>query len=80
MKNKIIVAWKICKNWNKKLGSLGLKVSIARWVTFPGKYLPKNRHYAYRNFIANAEKGENIIVKSNGIIYRSYMSTDDMVF
>ena len=64
----------------KKLGSLGLNVSIARCFAFSGKYLPKDQHYAYGNFIASAEKGDNIIVKSNGIIYRSYMSADEMVF
>lgn len=62
-----------------KLGSLGLDVSIARCFSFYGKFLPKNQHYAYGNFIANAEKGENITVKTNGIVYRSYMYADDLV-
>lgn len=62
-----------------KLGSLGLDVSIARCFSFYGKFLPKNQHYAYGNFIANAEKGENITVKTNGIVYRSYMFADDLV-
>ena len=62
-----------------KLGILGLDVSIARCFAFYGKYLPKDQHYAYGNFIANAEKGENITVKTNGIVYRSYMFADDLV-
>lgn len=61
------------------LGKKGLKVSIARCFAFYGKYLPKDQHYAYGNFIGQAENGENIIVKSNGIIYRSYMYADDLV-
>lgn len=61
------------------LGKLGLSVSIARCFAFFGKYLPKDEHFAYGNFIANAENGENIIVKTNGIIYRSYMYADDLV-
>ena len=61
------------------LGKIGLNVSIARCFTFSGKYLPKNQQYAYGNFIKQAEKGEKIIVKTNGIVYRSYMTADDMV-
>ena len=61
------------------LRNKGLKVSIARCFAFYGKYLPKNQHYAYGNFIGQAENGENIIVKSNGIVYRSYMHADELV-
>lgn len=61
------------------LGNLGLSVSIARCFAFSGKYLPKDIHYAYGNFIGKAEKGEDIIVKAKGLVYRSYMDADDLV-
>ncbi len=61
------------------LGNSGLNVSIARCFTFSGKYLPKDQHYAIGNFIGQAERGETIIVKSNGIVYRSYLDADEMV-
>lgn len=61
------------------LGKLGLNVSIARCFAFSGKYLPKDQHYALGNFIGEAEKGNNIIVKAPGIIYRSYMDADELV-
>ena len=62
-----------------KLGRLGLDVSIARCFAFYGKYLPKNQHYAFGNFLNSAEKGDKIIVESPGIIYRSYMEADALV-
>lgn len=61
------------------LGKSGLSVSIARCFAFSGKYLPRDQQYAYGNFIGQAEKGENIIVKTNGIVYRSYLDADDLV-
>ena len=61
------------------LGKLGLSVSIARCFAFSGKYLPKDKHYAFGNFIGQAEKGETIIVKTNGIVYRSYLEADELV-
>lgn len=61
------------------LGLKGLNVSIARCFAFTGKYLPKDRHYAYGNFVGQAEKGEKIQVYSQGVIYRSYLSADELV-
>ena len=61
------------------LGNLGLDISIARCFAFSGKYLPKDQHYALGNFIGQAEKGEKIIVKTNGIVYRSYLNADELV-
>lgn len=61
------------------LGKEGLKTSIARCFAFYGKYLPKDQHYAYGNFIGQAEKGETIKVNTSGIVYRSYMHADDLV-
>ncbi len=62
-----------------KLGSLGLNVSIARCFAFHGKYLPRDQHFAYGNFIAAAERSEAIEVKANHRVVRSYMHADDLV-
>ena len=63
----------------RKLGKLGMNVSIARCFAFSGKYLPKNQHYVLGNFIAQAEKGQTLFVNANGIVYRSYLNADDLV-
>ena len=63
-----------------KIGKLGLNVSIARCFAFSGKFLPKNQHYAYGNFIGQAEKGEKVKVLAEGVIYRSYLSADELVY
>lgn len=62
-----------------KLGSLGLNVSIARCFAFHGKYLPRDQHFAYGNFIGAAERGDTIEVKANHRVVRSYMHADDLV-
>lgn len=62
-----------------ELGKSGSNVSIARCFAFSGKYLPKDQHFAYGNFVSQAEKGEKILVKTNGVVYRSYMDADDLV-
>jgi dTDP-glucose 4,6-dehydratase len=63
-----------------KLGATHKRnVSIARCFAFSGKYVPRNLHYAYGNFIGSAEKGEKIMVDAEGIVYRSFMEADDLV-
>jgi dTDP-glucose 4,6-dehydratase len=63
-----------------QLGSIQNKhVSIARCFAFSGKYVPRDLHYAYGNFIGSAEKGEKIMVDAEGIVYRSFMEADDLV-
>ncbi len=61
------------------LGQEGLHVSIARCFAFYGKYLPRDQHFAYGNFIGAAERGETIEVKATHSVVRSYMYADDMV-
>jgi nucleoside-diphosphate-sugar epimerase len=61
-----------------KLFEFGMAVSIARCFTFWGKYLPIDQHFAIGNFINDALTKEKIIVKTNQLVYRSYMSADDM--
>jgi dTDP-glucose 4,6-dehydratase len=63
----------------QKLGLEGLNVSIARCFAFYGKYLPKDQHFAYGNFIGAAEKGKPIEVHAKHSVVRSYMHADDMV-
>ena len=62
------------------LGKIGFNVSIARCFAFSGKYLPKDQHYAYGNFIGQAEQGKEIIVNAQGVVYRSYMEADELVY
>jgi dTDP-glucose 4,6-dehydratase len=63
-----------------QLGSFKKKnVSIARCFAFSGKYVPRDLHYAYGNFIGSAEKGKKIIVDAEGIVFRSFMDADDLV-
>ena len=62
-----------------ELGNIGLSVSIARCFAFYGKHLPKDQHFAYGNFLASAENGEDIIINSNHEVIRSYMHADDLV-
>ena len=61
------------------LSNDGLNVSIARCFSFYGKYLPRDQHFAYGNFISAAEKGDPIIVTATHPVIRSYMNADDMV-
>ncbi len=61
------------------LGLVGLNVSIARCFAFYGKYLPKDQHFAYGNFVGAAEQGKAIEVHAKHRVIRSYMHADDMV-
>ena len=63
----------------QELGQAGLNVSIARCFSFVGKYLPKDKHFAIGNFIADGIAGRNIEVKASKKVYRSYMYADDLV-
>lgn len=53
-------------------------VSIARCFSFIGEDLPLNAHFAIGNFIRNVIRNENIIIKGNGLPYRSYMDQRDL--
>jgi len=63
----------------KELGKKDINVSIARCFTFVGKYLPLKGYFAIGNFIADGLKGEEIHVKTDKLVYRSYMYADDLV-
>ena len=55
-----------------------VKVSIARCFSFSGVHLPLNSQYALGNFIKNILNNEDIKVKSNYKVIRSYMHSDDL--
>jgi len=63
----------------QELAKQNLNVSIARCFSFVGKYLPKDQHFAIGNFIANGINGQEINVKSDRLVSRSYMYADDLV-
>lgn len=63
----------------KKLGNIGIKVSIARCFAFVGKHLPRDSNFVVGNFIENILNKEKIEVKSDHKVIRSYMHEDDLV-
>jgi dTDP-glucose 4,6-dehydratase len=63
----------------KKLGKIGIKVSIARCFAFVGKHLPRDGDFVVGNFIKNILDKKKIEVKSVHNIIRSYMHEDDLV-
>ena len=69
------------KNENifRKLGELGLEVSIARCFAFVGKFLPRKSNYIVGNFIQSILDRQPIKIKADYGIIRSYMHTDDLV-
>ena len=73
-RNKILIE-KIFKNYAYQ----GYNVSIARLFTFIGRRILSDKRYAISDFINSGLYKKKILVKSNQIIYRSYMHSDDMV-
>ena len=63
----------------KQFGKTGAKVSIARCFSFVGPNLSLNTNYVIGNIINNILRNENIIIKANYEIIRSYMYSDDLV-
>lgn len=63
----------------QELGKDGYNVSIARCFSFFGKYLPKDQHFAYGNFIKQAENKNDIKVNTKHQVIRSYMDADQLV-
>lgn len=62
-----------------KLGAIGIKTSIARCFSFVGEFIPRNSNFIIGNFIDNILKNEKISIKSDYVINRSYMYSDDLV-
>jgi nucleoside-diphosphate-sugar epimerase len=63
----------------KQLGNYGIKTSIARCFAFVGRFLPRDSKYVVGNFIKNILENQDIIIKSNYNVFRSYMYADDLV-
>ena len=66
---------KLFEKFAKKFG----KVSIARCFTFVGEYLPTNSYYVVGNIIRNILNNENINIKANYKVVRSYMHEEDLI-
>mgnify|MGYP006098633877 FL=1 len=63
----------------RELGKKDINVSIARCFSFVGKYLPRDQHFAIGNFIADGKNATDIEVKTDRLVFRSYMNADDLV-
>ena len=61
------------------LGNYGHHVSIARLFTFIGERILDDKRYTISEFINSGLSKDKIYVKSNKIVYRSYMHSYDMV-
>lgn len=57
----------------------GWNLSIARCFSFVGPFMPMDLHYAIGDFIGCVQRGEPIIIKSDGRAIRSYLYTADLV-
>ena len=66
---------KLFEKFGKKFG----RVSIARCFSFIGEYLPTNSYFVVGNFIQNVLNNENINIKANYEVVRSYMHEEDLV-
>jgi nucleoside-diphosphate-sugar epimerase len=67
------------KSFQKFAKKIGAKVSIARCFSFVGEFLPRNSQYILGNFIKNILNNQNLNIKADYQIIRSYMHEEDLV-
>jgi nucleoside-diphosphate-sugar epimerase len=81
-KNGYKKEYSILKKKNEKsfseLKNYGIKISIARCFAFVGRFLPRNSNYVVGNFIENVLKNQDLFIRSDYRIFRSYMYADDL--
>ena len=63
----------------RRFAKIGAKVSIARCFSFVGEFLPRNSQYILGNFIKNILNNQNLNIKADYQIIRSYMYEEDLV-
>ena len=73
-KTKLLMEKKIIS-----LSKLNYKISIARLFTFFGERILKDKKFAITNLLYAAKNKKRIKIYSNNNVFRSYMSSDDLV-
>ena len=73
-KTKLLMEKKIIS-----LSKLNYKISIARLFTFFGKRILKDKKFAITNLLYSAKNNKRIKIYSNNNVFRSYMSSEDLV-
>lgn len=58
---------------------VGASLSVCRCFSFVSPFLPCDLHYALGNFVDCAVKGQDIVIRGDGLDYRSYQHVDDAV-
>lgn len=56
-----------------------MNVAVARPFAFVGAYLPRDRHFAIGNFLADGLAGRAVKVATRQAVWRSWMHADDLV-
>ena len=58
---------------------VGASLSVCRCFSFVSPFLPCDLHYALGNFVNCAVKGQDIVIRGDGLDCRSYQHVDDAV-